>query len=134
MKWTAWTHPAQVQSYEEIGQLVVALAAQPGNGKLNMYYGDGDGQGMQLAGCMLRSDFNWKQSRIDFIPDGVWGWGEILPIGFYTTDGRKTFEIRSASGGVSAADIFYMVMGRQSFVNNPASISYIDNLLVPTGY
>lgn len=134
MRWTAWTHPAQVQAYEEIGQLVIALNQQPSNGKLNMYYGNGDGQGMQLAGCPLKDDFNWSPKRIDFIPENVWGWGEILPIGFYTTDDRKTFEIRSASGGISAADIFYMVLGRQSFVNNPASISYIDNLLVPTGY
>lgn len=134
MKYTAWMHPAQVQAYEEIGQLTVAIAAQPGGGKLNMYYGDGSGEGMQMAGCPVKSDFNWKTSRIDFIPEGVWGWGEILPIGFYTTDGRKTFEIRSVSGGISAADIFYMVIGRQSFVNNPASISYISSLAIPSGY
>jgi hypothetical protein len=72
--------------------------------------------------------------RIDFVADGVWGWGETLPIGFYMTDGRKIFEIRSSSGGVAAADIFYMTVGRQSYVNNPAAVAYIDNLAIPPGY
>jgi hypothetical protein len=59
---------------------------------------------------------------------------EILPIGFYKTDGRSIFEIRAASGGVMAADIFYMVVGMQTFVTNPAATAYIDNLAVPSGY
>jgi hypothetical protein len=72
--------------------------------------------------------------RIDFIVDQLWGRGEILPIGFYKTDGRNIFEIRGASGGVATADIFYMVAGFQTFVSNPAGTSYIDNLAVPSGY
>ena len=32
------------------------------------------------------------------------------------------------------SDIFYMVNGMQTFVNNPAGTAYIDNLAVPTGY
>jgi hypothetical protein len=95
-----------------------------------MYFGDG----MQMAGASLRDSFNWDKRRIDFIVDEVWGRGEILPIGFYTTDGRKIFEIRGPSGGVATADIFYMVVGMQTFVTNPAACAYIDNLGVPTGY
>jgi len=64
----------------------------------------------------------------------VWGRGEMLPLGFYKTDGRHIFEIRSADGGVTAADIFYMVNGMQVFVNNPAACAYIDNLAIPVGY
>jgi hypothetical protein len=90
--------------------------------------------GMQMAGAEVKVDYNWDQTRIDFLDDDVWGWGETLPIGFYKTDGRNIFEIRSSSGGVNAADIFYMVVGRQAFVNNPAAISYIDSLAVPSGY
>jgi hypothetical protein len=33
-----------------------------------------------------------------------------------------------------AADIFYMVVGMQVFVSNPAATAYIDNLAVPSGY
>jgi hypothetical protein len=127
----AWMHPCQQQAYEEIGQLVSIIQKAAKEEGLNMYFG---GSNMQLAGAPVKPSFNWDKSRIDFITDEVWGRGEILPIGFYTTDGRKIFEIRGASGGVAAAEIFYMVVGMQTFVSNPAACAYIDSLAVPTGY
>lgn len=130
----AWMHPAQVQAYEEIGQLVIMIQKQAKDESLNMYFGNGKGSGMQMAGANVTGSFNWDRTRIDFVVDQVWGRGEILPIGFYTTDGRRIFEIRGPSGGVVTADIFYMVCGMQTFVSNPAATSYIDNLAVPTGY
>ena len=126
----AWTHPCQAQAYEEIGQLVSIIQKAAKEEALNMYFGDN----MQLAGAPIKQHFNWDKTRIDFVADEVWGRGEILPIGFYTTDGRKIFEIRGPSGGVMTADIFYMTNGMQTFVNNPAATAYIDNLAVPTGY
>lgn len=126
----AWTHPAQAHAYEEIGQLMTTIAKQPKNDSLNMYFGES----MSLAGATLVKSFNWNPTRIDFVTDSVWGRGEILPIGFYKTDGRSIFEIRGPSGGVATADIFYMVVGMQTFVNNPAGCGYIDNLAVPSGY
>jgi hypothetical protein len=98
-------------------------------GDLNMYF-----DRMQFAGAPDKPSFSWDKTRIDFVSDEVWGRGEILPIGFYTTDGRRIFEIRSSSGGIAAADIFYMVCGMQTFVNNPAATSYIDVLAIPAGY
>lgn len=127
---TAWLHPAQMQAYEEIGQLVSIIQKTAKEEGLNMYFGSN----MQLAGAGVKPSFSWDKTRIDFIVDEVWGRAEILPIGFYTTDGRKIFEIRGASGGVAAAEIFYMVVGMQTFVSNPAACSYIDNLAVPVGY
>lgn len=127
---TAWTHPAQAAAYEEIGQLMMNISKGPREESLNLYFNDN----MQLAGAPLRQHFNWNPSRIDFINQDVWGRAEMLPIGFYTTDGRKIFEIRGASGGVATADIFYMVNGMQTFMSNPAATSYIDNLAVPAGY
>ena len=126
----AWMHPCQKQAYEEIGQLVIMIQKQAKEENLNMYFGDG----MQMAGASVSDSFNWDKTRIDFVVDEVWGRAEILPIGFYTTDGRKIFEIRGPSGGVVTADIFYMVCGMQTFVNNPAACAYIDTLAVPTGY
>lgn len=126
----AWMHPCQKQAYEEIGQLVSIIQKAPKEEKLNLYFGDG----MQMAGADVKDSFNWDRTRIDFVTDEVWGRGEILPIGFYTTDGRKIFEIRGPSGGVMTADIFYMVNGMQTFVSNPAATAYIDALAVPTGY
>ena len=127
---TAWTHPAQIQAYEEIGQLVSIIQKTAKEEGLNLYFGEN----MQLAGAGVKPSFSWDKTRIDFIVDEVWGRGEILPIGFYTTDGRKIFEIRGPSGGVATAEIFYMVVGMQTFVSNPAACSYIDQLAVPVGY
>jgi hypothetical protein len=127
---TAWLHPAQMQAYEEIGQLISTIQKTTKDEGLNMYFGNN----MQLAGAGVKPSYSWDKTRIDFIVDEVWGRAEILPIGFYTTDGRKIFEIRGASGGVAAAEIFYMVVGMQTYVSNPAACSYIDNLAVPVGY
>lgn len=125
----AWMHPAQKAAYEEVGQLVSTIFKKPQEEGLNMYF-----DSMQMAGAPVKCSFNWDKTRIDFVTDSVWGRGEILPIGFYTTDGRNIFEIRGASGGVATAEIFYMVVGMQTFVNNPAGCSFIDTLAVPSGY
>lgn len=127
---TAWMHPCQMQAYEEIGQLVSIIQKTAKEESLNMYFGEG----MQMAGASTKASFNWDKTRIDFVVDEVWGRGEILPIGFYTTDGRRIFEIRGPSGGVATAEIFYMVVGMQTFVTNPAACAYIDALAVPSGY
>lgn len=131
-KLKAWLHPAQKQAYEDIGQAVIQIKQENQNkseGNLNMYF-----DRMQFAGAPDMPSYNWDKKRIDFVSDEVWGRGEILPIGFYTTDSRRIFEIRSASGGITTADIFYMVNGMQTFVSNPAATSYIDALAIPAGY
>lgn len=127
---TAWMHPAQQQAYEEIGQLVSIIHKAAKDEALNMYFGDN----MQMAGAPVKSHFNWNRTRIDFVVNSLWGRAEILPIGFYTSDGRRIFELRGPSGGVATADIFYMVVGFQTFVLNPAGTAYIDTLAVPSGY
>lgn len=126
----AWTHPCQAQAYEEIGQLISIIHKAAKDEALNLYFGDN----MQLAGAPIKTSFSWNKTRIDFVSPQVWGRGEILPLGFYMTDGRRIFEIRGASGGVATADIFYMVVGTQFFVNNPAATAYIDTLAIPSGY
>jgi hypothetical protein len=126
---TAWLHPAQKAAYENIGQLVSVIYKEGKEQNLDLYF-----DRMQMAGAPVTAHFNWDKKRIDFIVDKVWGRAEILPIGFYKTDGRNIFEIRGPSGGVAAADIFYMVVGMQTFLTNPAGTAYIDNLAVPSGY
>jgi len=127
---TAWMHPCQQQAYEEIGQLVSIIQKTAKEESLNMYFGNN----MQMAGAPVKTSYNWDKTRIDFVVEEVWGRGEILPLGFYTTADRKIFELRGASGGVMTSDIFYMVCGMQFFVNNPAACSYVDSLAVPAGY
>jgi hypothetical protein len=126
----AWMHPCQKQAYEEIGQLV-SIIQKSGSSpdKMDMYFDK-----FQMAGMSVRESFSWSKTRIDVVNLDVWGRGETLPLGFYTSDGRKIFEIRGASGGVATSEIFYMVCGTQLFVTNPAATAYIDNLSVPAGY
>lgn len=126
----AWMHPAQQNAYEEIGQLISSIRKAPKEEGLDLYFNDN----MQMAGAPVRTSFNWDRTRIDFVIKEVWGRGEILPLGFYKTDGRNIFELRGASGGVATADIFYLVLGTQTFVNNPAACAYIYGLAVPSGY
>lgn len=125
----AWMHPCQIQAYEDIGQAVIMIQKQNKEEGLDMYFDK-----MQMAGAPTKKHYNWNKTRIDFVSDQIWGRGEVLPIGFYQTDGRRIFEIRSSSGGVTTSDIFYMVNGMQVFVNNPAATAYIDNLAIPSGY
>ena len=126
----AWMHPCQKQAYEEIGQLVSIIQKNGSSpDKMDMYFDK-----FQMAGMSVRESFSWNKTRIDIVNLDVWGRGETLPLGFYTSDGRKIFEIRGASGGVATSEIFYMVVGTQLFVTNPAATAYIDNLAVPAGY
>lgn len=127
---TAWMHPAQVQAYEELGQLISSIQKVAKEESLNLYFGEG----MQLAGASIRKSYSWDKKRIDFILNDVWGRAEMEAPGFHTADGRKIFELRGASGGVAAAQIFYITSSFNLFVNNPASCSYISNLAVPAGY
>jgi hypothetical protein len=130
MKVTAWMHPAQKAAYEEIGQLITTIHKKPSDEPLNLYFSDN----MQLAGAPVRCSYQWDKTVIDFVVDSMWGRAEMLPVGFYTTDGRRLFEVRGASGGVATAELFYLVCGMQFFVRNPAGTAYIDSLAVPAGY
>ena len=128
---TAWTHPAQQQAYEELGQTVSIINKQAKEESLDLYFGDG----MQLAGAPLKTHYAWDRTRIDFVVLDVWGRAEMSPIGYYTVDGRKIFDIRSTSDGAPvASNIFYLKVSHQPFITNPAVCSYVDALAVPTGY
>jgi hypothetical protein len=128
----AWMHPAQVQAYEELGQLVMVVNKEARKQNLDLYFGDGEG--WTLAGAPIRKHFSWDKRRIDFLAMSTFGRAEMHPISFYEVDGRKIFEIRGASGGVAASQIFYVTGSFNIYNTNPAASSYIDNLAVPTGY
>jgi len=129
---TAWMHPAQIQAYEELGQLVMNIEKTAGKQSLDLYFGDADN--FKIAGTSIRKHYSWDKRRIDFLVMDTWGRAEMHPAGFYEVDGRKIFEIRGASGGVATSQIFYTVASFNIYNSNPAASSYIDNLAVPAGY
>jgi hypothetical protein len=63
-----------------------------------------------------------------------WGRAELKKPGFYTSDGRKIFEVRGLDGGVAASTLLYLVASWNLFTSNPQENAYIDNLAIPAGY
>lgn len=129
-KFKAFMHPCQKQSYEEAGQQVSIIQKQAKDEGLDLYFGDL----MQMAGATVEDDFKWDMARIDFMDQANWGRGDLKPIDFLKIGGKQLYEVRSADGGVAAAVLFYIVMSTQAFVDNPAELSYISSLAIPTGY
>lgn len=131
-KVTAWMHPAQLQAYEELGQMVTVVNKNISkNEGMDLLY---DQDNMRIAGVPIRTSYSWDKTRIDFIVNDAWGRAEMKPVGFYDVDGKKIFELRGASGGVAASQIFYIVASFQLFMLNPVAGAFIDTLTVPSGY
>lgn len=131
-KLTAWTHPAQMAAYEELGFNVTRVDKTNKDEGLDLYFSDD----MRAAGAKFMPSYLWDRTRIDFIDSENWGRAELHPAGFYQNpdDGKKVWEIRGPSGGVATSWIFYIIASFNIFAKNPAGLSYIDNLAVPSGY
>ena len=126
----AFLHPAQKQAYEGLGQLVSVIQKTAKDENLDLYFGDG----MQMAGAAIDAQFMWDKTRIDFLPMSLWGRAEMHKAQFYDVGGRKVFEVRGASGGVQTSQVQYITVSFNIFNQNPAAMSYIDGLTVPSGY
>ena len=132
LKLKIWLHPAQVAAYETLGQQVnvMNIDKKASTQGLDLYFGED----MSMAGVPLQPSFKWNKTRIDMLDMSSWGRAELKKPGFYTSDGRKYFEVRGADGGVVAATLLYVVASWNLFTSNPQENAYIDNLLVPAGY
>lgn len=127
----AWTHPAQIQAYEQLGQQVSIINKGAKEEPLNMYFNDN----MTMAGAPAKKSYSWDRTRIDFIDLNNWGRAEMHKAGFYKNkNGNYIWELRGTSGGVAASWLMYIVCSFNVFVMNPASLSYIDTLTIPSGY
>lgn len=126
----AWMHPCQKYAYEDQGMMVSQIQKQPREESLNLYFGDG----MQLAGAPISDTFMWNKKIIDFVASEVFGRAELHAPDIYSVGGRKIFEIRGASGGVAASQVFYIVASWNLFADNPAGLAYIDTLDIPAGW
>ena len=129
----AWTHPAQIQAYEELGFNTMRVDKQSNSDEgLNLYFNGVK----QLAGAPLMESYNWDRTRIDFLGMDTLGRAELHPCGFYKNpeNGQYVFDIRANSGGVATSWIFYIVGSFNVFCTNPAALSYVYTLAVPSGY
>lgn len=126
----AFMHPCQKQAYEALGQLVSIIQKSAKDESLDLYFGDG----MQMAGAPIDDQFMWDKTRIDFLPMDLWGRAEMHPASFYEVGGRKIFEMRGLSGGIQTSQLQYLTVSFNIYNQNPAAMSYIDGLTVPSGY
>ena len=131
-KFVAWTHPCQEQAYEELGFMVTNIDKAAAKDGLDLYFGGAK----QLAGAKLNTHYSWNQKRIDFMNMETWGRVEMRAPGFYKSrSGQQFFQVYSTTtGGVVAAEVFYLVAVWNMYNGNPAAAVYIDNLAVPSGY
>lgn len=132
-KITAWTHPAQKAAYEELAQNVMQINKTANEESVNLYFNPDN---MRMAGAPLKTSYSWDRTRIDFIDMDILGRAELHPAGFYQNpdNDQRVWELRGTTGGVMTSWIFYIVASFNMYANNPAGLSYIYNLRVPTGY
>jgi hypothetical protein len=127
----AWMHPCQKQAYEELGQLSIVINKENKEEGLDLYFDDN----MRLAGAPVKESYNWDKTRIDFNNMEFWCRAEFHPCTFMLDDnGNRYFLVRGASGGFGGSTLAYIVASWQLYSNNPASITYISGLTVPSGY
>lgn len=130
-KVTAWMHPCQKASYEELGFEASIINKDAKEQGLDLYFNDN----MRMAGAPVKCSYNWDKTRIDFINYDVWGRAEFYPPGWYKDDnGNRFFVGRGASGGVAATNLAYLISSWNLYVNNPAGTSFISALTVLSGY
>ena len=130
-KLDAWMHPCQQQQYEELGFEASIINKESKEQGLDLYFDDN----MRMAGAPVKKSFSWDKTRIDFIDYDIWGRSEFYSCGWYKDDnGLKYFVVRGASGGVATSNLAYITCSWNLYPNNPAGLSYIDTLTVPSGY
>jgi hypothetical protein len=130
-KLSACMHPCQKQQYEELGFEASIINKEAKEQGLDLYFNDN----MRMAGAPVWESFSWDKTRIDFIDYDIWGRAEFYPTGWYKDEnGLKYFVTRGLSGGVATSNLAYITAAWNLYVNNPAGISYIDGLTVPSGY
>jgi hypothetical protein len=130
-KFSAAMHPCQKQQYEELGFEASIINKEAKEEALDLYFSDN----MRMAGAPVWCSFSWDKTRIDFIDYDIWGRAEFYPPGWYKDEnGLKYFVMRGVSGGVATSNLAYITAAWNLYPNNPAGISYIDTLTVPSGY
>jgi len=133
-KLIAYTSVEQEHAWENLGITVSQVIKESGR--------DGSANDLDLlfsgrktmSGVPIKSSINADQTRIDFLDLSHWGRAVMKDIDFFEIGGQTVFPIYGASGGISAAFIFYFDTGFQVWDDSPRTGAYIDTLARPAGY
>jgi len=132
-KLIAYTALEQEHQWEQLGVTISQIIKEGAGGRASdpdlLFTGE-----KSMAGVPIKSSINANQTRVDFLDLSHWGRAVMQDIDFYDVGGQTVFPIYGASGGISAAYIFYFVTGFQVWNESPRSGAYINNLAIPTGY
>lgn len=129
----AYMNVQQEAAWENAGILISQIIKEGAGGRakdLDLNF-TGD---FTMAGVPVKTSIHWNQTRIDFLALSHWGRAVMKDMDFYDVDGTTIFPLYGTSGGLQTAQIFYLILGQQFFVDNPRSMSFIDTLAVPSGY
>ncbi len=131
-KLIAYTALEQENAWEQLGISISQIIKEGAGGRASdldlLFTGE-----LTMAGVPIKSSINANQARIDFLDLSHWGRAVMQDIDFYDVGGQTVFPIYGASGGLSAAYIFYFVTGFQVWTDSPRSGAYIDSLAIPAG-
>jgi hypothetical protein len=132
-KLIAYTALEQEHQWEQLGVTISQIIKEGAGGRASdldlLFTGE-----KSMAGVPIKSSINANQTRVDFLDLSHWGRAVMQDIDYYDVGGQTVLPIYGASGGISAAYIFYLVTGFQVWNESPRSGAYINNLAIPTGY
>lgn len=127
---SAYMHPAQEHSYEDLGIVISEIIKQGSSDQeMDLFFGN-----KKMAGVPIQTSFNADPTRIDFLCFDAWGRAVMKDVDLFEVNGNTTFPVYGASGGLAAAVLYYYVTSFQLFTENPRKGSYVYTLAVPTGY
>ncbi len=132
-KLIAYTSVEQEHAWENLGitiSQIIKEGPQGGANDLDLLF---TGR-KTMSGVPIKSSVNASQTRVDFLDLSHWGRAVMKDIDFFEIGGQTVFPIYGASGGLSAAYIFYFDVGMQLWDDSPRSGAFIDSLARPSGY
>ncbi len=132
-KLIAYTSVEQEHAWENLGITVSQVIKENAAGSANdldlLFSGR-----KTMSGVPIKSSINANQTRVDFLDLSHWGRAVMKDIDLFEIAGNTVFPIYGASGGVSAAFIFYFDTAFQLWNDSPRSGAFIDALARPSGY
>jgi hypothetical protein len=123
----------QEAAWENLAITTSTVIKEGAGGRANQYDGLFSGN-LQASGVPFKTSTNADQTRIDILDLSHWGRAVMLPVGLVDWGGQTTWPIYGASGGLSAAEIFYLATGFEPWVDSPRHGAFVDNLSRPSGY
>lgn len=122
----------QSAQWENLGITISQIIKESASGSANdldlLFTGN-----KTMGGAPIKESIHADQTRIDFLQLSHWGRAEMLAIDFLNWGGQTNWPVYGGSGGLAAAELFYIGTGFQVWDDSPRSGAFINNLARPSG-